>query len=282
MLDTLLRWVAEGEAYLLLLPAYVLLIVGERIAHAFLSDRPWNNPDAAANISITLVFLGLDVSLGWLFPMALLDWIHTHAGLFTLGLDPLSWLAAFLLFDLTWYVDHRIGHRVGLFWALHQVHHSSPEYNMTVASRGFVLDNTLLPRPLFYALGIFGVTPLHYLLVKVVTSVWGIAQHTRLVGRLGWLDAVFATPSNHRVHHGVEPVYIDRNYGEVLIVWDRLLGTWQPEVEEPTYGVTTPIETCNPLRIEVAGLRWLGARLRRARGWRARVACLLRPPEWEP
>ena len=111
--------------------------------------------------------------------------------------------ATFVLYDL-WYIDHRLGHRVGFFWAMHQVHHSSEQYNMTVASRGLVIDIFAIAT-LFYVLPLIGVSPLQFL-VSVVTNVWGIAQHTRLVGRYV-LDSWFATPSNHRVHHGFNPVH---------------------------------------------------------------------------
>jgi sterol desaturase/sphingolipid hydroxylase (fatty acid hydroxylase superfamily) len=165
---------------------------------------------------------------------------------------------------------------------MHQVHHSSEEYNVTVASRGLVVDTTLLSRPLFYALPLFGVSPLQFLVVILATNVWGIAQHTRLVGKLPFFDWWFATPSNHRVHHGYNPEYIDRNYGEFLVVWDRLFGTYQHEGAEPTYGVIQPVGSYNPWTIQVAGFRWLAAKVRGAKGWREKIRCLYLPPEWKP
>lgn len=280
-LAALLRLVDEGEVYVVLLPVYVVLVGGERIAHGLLAEHRWDDRDAAANITITVAMLMLDVLVGALAPVALMAWLHTHIAPFTLA-GAWGWLAAFLLYDLAWYVDHRIAHRTGFFWAMHHVHHSSPEFNTTVASRGFVLDATMLTRPTFYLLPLIGVSPLHFIVVKIITNVWGIAQHTRLVGRLGPLDGILATPSNHRVHHGVDAIYLDRNYGEVLILWDRLFGTWQPEQHPPTYGVTQPIDSHNPLTIEVAGLRWLRAKMARCARWQDALACLVRPPEWVP
>ncbi len=262
----------------MLLPVYVALLGGERLVHALREKRAWNNRDAAANIAITLAYFAVDVAVGAIVPLAAMAWLFEHARVFTLGHGVVGWLVAFLLYDLTWYVDHRIGHRTAFFWAMHHVHHSSNEYNMTVASRGFVIDKTLLPRPLFYLLPVLGVSPLQFIGVMMVTNVWGIAQHTRLVGKLGVLDAIFATPSNHRVHHGSDPKYLDRNYGEVLIIWDRLLGTYQREEEEPTYGVTDRLDSYNPVTIEFAGLRWLRRRVAAAPGWRAKLACLVLPP----
>lgn len=281
-LDAFLRLVEEGEAYVVLLPVYVVLLGGERIAHALTTDRPWNERDAAANIAITVAFPGLDVLVGAILPIAVLTTIYESGRLWTFGFGVTGWAASFVLFDLAWYFDHRIAHRTGVFWSMHHVHHSSPEYNMTVASRGFVFDNTLSTRPLFFGLPLLGVSPFHYMVVKIVTSVWGIAQHTGLVGRLRCLDRLLATPSNHRVHHGADAMYLDRNYGEVLMVWDRLLGTYQREEREPSYGVTDPIRTNNPLLIEVAGLRWLGLKIASANSWQDKLRCLYKPPEWKP
>ena len=153
---------------------------------------------------------------------------------------------------------------------------------MTVASRGFLIDGTLLSRPTFYLLPLLGVSPYQFVVISIATNIWGIAQHTRLVGRLGWLDWLFATPSNHRVHHGSNDIYLDKNYGEVLMIWDHLFGTYQREEEEPTYGVTEPIDTYNPIAIEVAGLEWLWRKMKRATTWGDKLRCLVLPPGWEP
>lgn len=278
---TFVRLVEEGEVYIILLPIYVILVGGERIAHGLFARHRWDNRDAAVNIFITVGFLALDVLVGALLPVALMAVMHTHLALWSLA-GGWGWVAAFVLYDLAWYVDHRIGHRTGLFWAMHQVHHSSREFNMTVASRGFLLDATMLTRPAFYLLPILGVSPLQFIVVKIVTNVWGIAQHTRLVGRLPVLDALLATPSNHRVHHGTDDIYIDKNYGEVLIIWDRIFGTWQPERHLPTFGVLHPVDSYHPVTIELAGLRGLREKMRRCARWQDAVACVYRPPEWTP
>lgn len=279
----LLELVEAGEIYVILLPVYVLLLGGERVAHfVFEKDRRWDDRDAFTNVVITGVFLAVDVFVGAVLPVAALFWLYENVRIATLGFGPVGWLIAFLAYDLAWYIDHRIAHRTGLFWAFHHVHHSSNEYNMTVASRGFVLDNTLLTRPFFFVLPVLGMSPLHLLVVKLVTNVYGIAQHTRLVPKLPVLDAVLATPSNHRVHHGSDEKYLDRNYGEVLILWDRLFGTYQREEEEPTYGVVDRLESYNVVTIETAGLRWFARKLRSMPTWADRLRCLVYPPGWYP
>ena len=281
--ETVYSLVLTGNSYLFLLPIYGGLLIGERIGHGLLKPQDhWDNLEAAANIAITLAVLGLNMLVGHLLPLAVVALLYEHFALFTLGTGVMGWLGAFVLYDLAWYTDHRIAHRTGLFWSMHHVHHSCPEYNMTVASRGFVVDTTLLSRPTFYLLPLAGLSPIHFMVIVIVTNIWGIAQHTRLVGKLPWLDWLFATPSSHRVHHGSEPKYLDRNYGETLMLWDHLFGTYQIEEEEPTYGVTVPINTSNPLRIEIAGIQWLLSKIRQAPTWQDKLRCLVMPPEWQP
>lgn len=286
-MDQVVNFVTEiidgGSVYGFLVPIYVGLLTTERLAHACLERQvTWNNKEAVSNLFLTGVFLALGVAVGHLLPLGLMALVYENLSLFTLGSGVGYWFLAFLLYDLAWYLDHRLAHRTGLFWAMHHVHHSCPEYNMTVASRGFILDTTLLSRPLFYALPLLGISPAHYIAISIVTNIWGIAQHTRMVGKLGWLDFVFATPSSHRVHHGVESHYIDKNFGEVLMVWDHLFGTFQVEGREPTYGVTVPINTVNPMKIQTAGVEWLFDKLKTAPTFKMKLLVLLKPPEWEP
>ena len=274
--------IERGDTYLFLLPIYGALILGERVAHEVMTQRPWDNFDAAANIVITVAQLGLNVVIGHLLPVAVLAWLFANFNLITLGDGVGGWVAAFILYDLSWYVDHRIGHRVGFFWAMHQVHHSSTEYNMTVASRGFVFDITLIPRPTFYLLPILGVAPHQFVVIVIFSNIWGIAQHTRLIDKLRGIDWLIATPSNHRVHHGCDAKYLDRNYGEVLMVWDRLFGTYQAEEEAPRFGVIHPVDTYNPIWIQVAGLRRLVQKIQATHRWRDKLRCMYMPPGWEP
>ena len=283
LIEPIRALIEGGSVYGYLLPVYVGLLSAERVAHALFEKRViWNNREAFSNIFLTLIFLALGILIGHILPLGLMVVLYESFHLIELGNDWFSWVVIFLLYDLAWYVDHRIAHRTGFFWAMHHVHHSCPEYNMTVASRGFLLDSTMLSRPTFYLLPILGVAPDQYILMSIITNVWGIAQHTRMVGKLGVLDSIFATPSAHRVHHGSEARYIDRNYGEILMVWDHLFGSFAYEDKEPLYGVTVPIETVNPIKIQVAGVRWFIEKLRKAPRVADKLRCFYLPPEWEP
>jgi len=168
---------------------------------------------------------------------------------------------------------------MGLFWAFHHVHHSSQEFNFTVAARGFFLDGTVT-QPLYYLMPILGMSPTQIAGVVILKSLYGIFNHTRTVKNMGWLEYVLATPSNHRVHHGSDVKYLDRNYGQVLIIWDILFGSFQREEEEPTYGLTKNINTYNPFLIEFAGLRWLWNQIKSAPRWSDKLKYLYMPPGW--
>ncbi|ANY89996.1 Fatty acid hydroxylase superfamily protein [Pseudomonas putida] len=159
-----------------------------------------------------------------------------------------TWLLAFVLYDLCYYWLHRLGHERNILWAAHSVHHQSEEYNLTTALRqtssGFIFSW------IFYLpLALIGVPPLVFITVASLNLLYQFWVHTRHIPKLGWLEWVFITPSNHRVHHAQNPLYLDRNYGGVFILWDRLFGTFQEEdAREPVvFGVTTPLASWNPL-----------------------------------
>jgi sterol desaturase/sphingolipid hydroxylase (fatty acid hydroxylase superfamily) len=156
------------------------------------------------------------------------------------------WIACFLGVDFLYYWFHRTSHEVNAFWAAHIVHHQSEEFNLSVALRQGAFQGTF--SWIFYLpLAILGFPPLMFLSVTSVNTLYQFWIHTRVIGRLGPLEGVLNTPSNHRVHHGRDPKYIDRNHGGTLIVWDRLFGTYQAEEEEPVYGITKPLASWNPV-----------------------------------
>jgi sterol desaturase/sphingolipid hydroxylase (fatty acid hydroxylase superfamily) len=210
-----------------------------------------------------------------------MQYVYDHWRLFTLpDASAWTWVFAFLLHDFLYYLDHRIAHKTGLFWAFHQVHHSSEEYNLTVAARGFALDGTNLIKPVFLLSPLLGVSMFQLVVVTVFTNMWGIFVHTRTVRKISWTEFIFCTPSNHRVHHGTEVKYLDRNYGQVLIIWDRIFGSYQEEQEEPTYGLMKQIETLNPLRIQFTGVVWLWSQIQSAERWSDKFRYLYMPPGW--
>jgi sterol desaturase/sphingolipid hydroxylase (fatty acid hydroxylase superfamily) len=191
-------------------------------------------------------------------------------------------VAAFLLVDLAYYWSHRTSHRVNLLWAGHVVHHSSEEYNLAVALRQSSLHG-LFTWVFYLPLALVGIPPETFVVCYALNLVYQFWIHTQAVGRLGRLtELVMNTPSHHRVHHGRNPRYLDRNHAGVLIVWDRLFGTFEPEEETPVYGITTPLRSWNPLWANVHGFVEVFRGVRRARTWRDAWMFAFGPPGWRP
>jgi sterol desaturase/sphingolipid hydroxylase (fatty acid hydroxylase superfamily) len=217
----------------------------------------------------TILTSGLAAAwVGWLF--------GTFAQLapWKLPVNPLTVALALLGADFLYYWDHRAAHGCRLYWALtHSVHHTSPQYDQTTGLRVSALD--ALFTPWFYVpLVLLGFDPL--LVGASLFFVVGYQQwiHTELVGRLGWLDGWLNTPANHRVHHATQPNYIDKNFGAVTVIWDRLFGTWEPEREKPSYGVTHPIGSSHVVDVHVHEARRLWRELRDTPGFSARLRLL--------
>lgn len=214
--------------------------------------------------------------------LAFIAWLFTTASAFSpwrIPVNGLSFAAAVILADFLYYWDHRAGHRIRLLWAIsHSVHHSSPVFNQTTAFRISFVDGFI--SPWFYVpLALAGFHPL--MIVSAFGMVIAYQQwiHTETIGKLGWFDAVFNSPSNHRVHHATQEGYLDRNYGGILIIWDRLFGTYAREEEPPVYGLTHPINSCNPLHVHLAEAQRFFQGIRKLKGWRRKLAFSFSGPE---
>ncbi len=191
------------------------------------------------------------------------------------------WLACFVGVDFLYYWFHRKSHEVAFLWAAHAVHHQSEEYNLTVALRQGALQGWF--SWVFYLpLALVGFPPVVFLTCSSFNTLYQFWIHTRLIGRLGPVERLFNTPSHHRVHHGRNPEYIDRNHAGVFIVWDKLFGTFAPEREEPVYGVTSPLRSWNPVWANLDVWAGLLREARRASRWADRLRVFLKPPGWRP
>lgn len=159
---------------------------------------------------------------------------------FDIGSGPLAWFVLFLLMDLLSYLFHFLGHKSRFFWAMHVIHHSSHKFNLTTAIRS-PFTNSMLRTGLLAPLVLLGFAPYMVLVTDALILAAAFFQHTAMVGKLGWIEHIINTPSHHRVHHGSNERYIDKNFGGALIIWDRLFGTFQEEDEPPVYGLTKPL-----------------------------------------
>ena len=169
-------------------------------------------------------------------------YIYTNYAIFDVKSGVVAWVLLFLLTDLVWYWYHRLAHEVNLLWAAHIVHHQSEDFNYTVSARITIFQAAI--RSLFWGiLPLIGFSPEMITTFLLIHGLYPFFIHTQTIGKLGWIEYIFVTPSHHRVHHSSNPQYLDKNYGDVLIIWDKIFGTFTEEKEQPVYGLTKPLNS---------------------------------------
>ncbi|MFW7379626.1 MAG: sterol desaturase family protein [Oligoflexus sp.] len=192
------------------------------------------------------------------------------------------WVLLFFMVDFQYYWFHRFSHRINILWTGHVVHHQSEEYNLTVALRQSILQR-LYSIPFALPFAVLGVDLTMLIIVSVLNTLSQFWVHTRLIDRLPKVfEAFLNTPSHHRVHHGRNPQYIDKNYAGAFIIWDRLFGTFEPEKEEVIYGVTVPTKTWNPLSAQIITLTDLWQKIKASPRWQDKARYLVKAPGWHP
>jgi sterol desaturase/sphingolipid hydroxylase (fatty acid hydroxylase superfamily) len=197
--------------------------------------------ESIANLNIGITERLLDVFTTALF-FYFFDYLHRHFALFNIHPTIAGWIALFVFTDFLWYWYHRFGHEINLFWAAHVVHHQSEDYNFTVSARITLLQS--IARSLFWSiLPLIGFPAEMITVFLLIHGTYPFFVHTRVVGKLGWIEYFFVTPSHHRVHHSSNPAYLDKNYGDILIIWDKIFGTFVEENEEPKYGLTKSLNS---------------------------------------
>src|SRR6478735_3730027 len=192
-----------------------------------------------------------------------------------------GWLLALVFYDLCYYWLHRAGHESAIFWAAHVVHHQSQDYNLSTALRQ-TSSGALLGWLFYIPMALAGVPPLVFGVVALVDLLYQFWVHTEHVPKLGWFDRWFCSPSNHRVHHAVNEKYLDRNYGGILILWDRLFGTFREEEETCIYGTRAPLQSWDPLWANAEVFWSLAQDSWHARSWGDKLRVWFRPPGWRP
>ena len=262
----------------LAIPFFFLLIGVELWAAARRGLKLYRFADVIADLSC-----GMTQQILLVFQIAALTggyvWLYQNHRLFTFAQgSPWPWLIAFVAVDFVYYFWHRLSHRVNVLWAVHAVHHQSEDYNLAVALRQAVLSVWTI-WPLHLPLALIGIPPAIFLLVDSLSTLYQFWIHTELIGKLGWFEWIFNTPSQHRVHHAINPRYLDRNYAATLCIWDRLFGTFIPETEQPVYGLVKPLASFDPMRAQVQHFFEIGRRARKLNGL-DRLRVFLRGPEW--
>ena len=260
----------------------LVLLALELLRYAFLGKLSWNLlGDTATNFATFAMYLAVSYVV---FAALYLGAFFTaqQFALFEIESSLLTLLLCIVLADLAYYWEHRFSHRVGLAWATHSVHHSSTHFNLSVANRFGPLDD--LWAILFHLpLVLIGFDPVLVFFAALLVLQYQTFLHTEAVGKLPRpIEWLFNTPSHHRVHHGANPQYLDKNYGGLFIVWDRLFGSFAEEQETVRYGLVRPIGSLNPLVVFGHGLYRLAKSVATTAGLADKLRRLVLPPDWEP
>ncbi|MDG1570750.1 sterol desaturase family protein [Robiginitalea sp. M366] len=274
---------AYANALLIAIPFFMLLM-GVEMAYGHVTGKQkYKLMDTVSSLSSGLTNVVKD-SLGLVLVLVSYPVLVDHLALVHLEAGWAVWLAAFLAIDFAGYWNHRLSHRVNVFWNQHVIHHSSEEFNLACALRQPISNLVGYFSLLLIPAALLGVPEQ---VIAVLAPIHLFAQfwyHTQHIGRLGWLEYVLVTPSQHRVHHAINPEYIDKNLGQILCIWDRMFGTFQEELDTvpPQYGVLKPAATWNPILINFQHLWRLMQDAWRAQRWQDKLRIWFMPTGWRP
>lgn len=265
------------------IPAFIVFMVLEGLSLRFADDadnRGYERRDTRTNIVMGLVSL---VFTGGSRFAALFLYAALYA-VTPLRLDAhrwYTWVFAILTIDLIFYAYHRAAHRVRIMWAAHQAHHNSQRFNLSTAVRQ--KWNPWFELMFWTPLPLLGLPPWMIFTTFSINLIYQFWVHTERIDKLPRpIEFIFNTPSHHRVHHGSDPEYLDKNYAGIFIIWDRMFGSFQPEVQRPTYGLTKNVDSYNPLVLQYHEYGAIIRDLREATTWRERLGYLFGPPGWVP
>ncbi|SFR31802.1 Sterol desaturase/sphingolipid hydroxylase, fatty acid hydroxylase superfamily [Robiginitalea myxolifaciens] len=274
---------AYATALLYAIPFFMVLMLLEMGYGHFTGKQTYRVMDTVSSISSGLTNIIKD-SLGLVLVLVSYPYLVENLALIELKATWLVWLSAFLVIDFAGYWNHRLSHRVNIFWNQHVIHHSSEEFNLACALRQSI-SNVIGYFPLFLIpAALLGVPEQVIAIIAPIHLFGQFWYHTQHIGKLGWLEYIIVTPSQHRVHHAINPIYIDKNLGQILCIWDRMFGTFQEELEEepPQYGVLKPAATWNPLYINFQHLWRLLQDAWHARSWWDKMRIWFMPTGWRP
>ena len=263
-------------------PLYLIVIGAEMLLSHFHLKKYYRLNDTMMNVYLCLVNGGIDLLFRAVYVVILLWFFNYH--FVDLSFNPiLYWSLLFILEDLIFYIEHRVDHYCRFFWAVHVTHHSSEEFNLTTGFRSSVLQ-PLYRFVYFIPLVFLGFRPIDIVFMYSLTQIYGILVHTQYIDKMPrWFEAIFVSPSHHRVHHASNIRYLDKNMGMVLIIWDRLFGTFQEELKSDPikYGLTKPLENPNhPAKIIFHEWQNLSHDFKKNIPFRTKLKYLVMPPGW--
>ena len=266
---------------ILAIPMYFTLMAIELVYEKITSRNTYRMNDAITNIS-TGTLQQLTNTFVAIIRIGIYTFVYEHWALVNLEQNWMTFIAAMILFDFFYYWEHRMAHTISLFWGGHVVHHQSEDFNLSVALRqtstGFIWGF-----PFYLPMAFMGFHPIQFVLVGGLNLLYQFWIHTEHINKLPkWFEFIFNTPSHHRVHHGRDPKYIDKNYAGVLIIWDRLFGTFTEEEERPNYGITKPLKSWNPVYANFAHYIDLFKSTRKSKSLGDTLKILFKRPGWLP
>jgi len=272
-----------GKILLIAMPAFLLLVLLEKLYGVWKGFDTVRNMDMISSLSSGITNVTKDV-LGMSVAIISYGWMVDHLSVTKVEESWVNFVIAFIALDFAGYWIHRLAHEYNILWNNHIVHHSQEEFNLACALRQSI--------SVFFRIFTFFLLPAALLgvpeqVIAVVAPLHLFAQfwyHTRHIDKMGWLEHIIVTPSHHRVHHAINPQYMDKNYAQIFIVWDKLFGTFQEELKEvpPVYGITRPAATWNPIKINFQHAWLLMRDAIRAKSWRDKIRIWFMPTGWRP
>ncbi len=265
------------------LPMFLLLIATEMIVAKWRNKAVIQCMDTVSSLSSGITNM-LKQILGVTIYIVTYDFLLRHFAVFEIQSVALHYIIGFISIDFYAYWSHRWAHRINFLWNRHVIHHSSEEYNLPVALRQTISDFVNVYTFLLLPAAIFGIPSDVLVVLAVVMLFGGFWYHTQLIGKMGFLEKIIVTPSHHRIHHAINPEYIDKNFGGLLIIWDRLFGTFQPELPDvkPVFGITRPVQTWNPIKINFLHLSLLIKDAWRTSSFWDKLRIWFMPTGWRP
>lgn len=262
-------------------PIFFILIGIELLVGLLSKKKFYRFNDAVTNLSCGIGSQVLGAFFGiltfWVY-----EFVYMHYRLFTVPSNVFTWLVLFLGIDLAYYWFHRLSHEINAVWATHIVHHQSEEYNLSVALRQSWFQ-TLFSWWFYLPLAFFGFDPFIMVSIIALNTLYQFWIHTKAIKKFpAPIEYIFNTPSHHRVHHGTNPQYIDKNHAGSLIIWDRLFGTFEKEDEEVVYGITSPLNSFNPFWANFHYWKELVSNAKQTSSIKEKVSVFLKPPGWFP
>jgi len=272
-----------GKILVIVMPIFLLLIAIEKIYGHYKGENIAPYMDTVSSVSSGMTNSVKDV-MGISISLLSYEWLVSKIAVFQMEANVLAYIIAFVAIDFYGYWTHRWAHQINFLWNQHAIHHSSEEFNLACALRQSISSFIKLFTFLLIPAAILGVPPIVIAITLPIQLFLQFWYHTQHIKKMGFLEKILVTPSHHRVHHAINPVYMDKNHSQIFIIWDKLFGTFQEELESvpPVYGITRPAQTWNPIRINFQHLGLLTTDAWRSENWKDKFTIWFKPTGWRP